>query len=372
MGVIPWAVPKPHRPEGTNVPRVPPVSTATWRRLLAAADAFQQLAPWEWMHDAHVVGLRHPTTREVLLGSILGRLRSLFALTVYRGRAGHRWLLNTILDAGCEEDAEALERGFDQDLIKAEFVTKTALTSHDRAVFAATGFRPTNRRGPVWPQFRSVVPGCYPWLVTEAEAETLLFALPRVAAVARLVRANPAVWDNHLDGEIAFVPAEFDPADQELHAGDLDWHPMLPPPEAPPEPVRFAESVMARLVQLPFASRCVLEVNVAYAPIPMAAPERPFLPKGAMVVDRASGKVGGVLFGPAEDRDGAGVLATVLEGALVKFGLRPGTLVVRRPRVQAMLQRAAAELGCRLELESELPALDRAWESLMQRFSQGQ
>ncbi|MBE7499912.1 MAG: hypothetical protein HS113_06300 [Verrucomicrobiales bacterium] len=324
------------------------------------------------MHDSQVVGLRHPTTQEVLLGSILGRLRSLFALTVYRGRSGHRWLLNTILDAGCEEDAEALERGFDQDLVKAEFVTKAALISQDRAVLAASGFRPTNRRGPVWPQFRSVVPGCCPWFLTEAEAETLLFALPRVAAVSRLVRANPAVWDNHLDGEIAFLPAEFDPAGQELQASDLDWHPMLPPPEAPPEPVRLAESVVAHLLQLPFASRCVLEVNVAYAPIPMAAPERPFLPKGAMVVDRASGMVGSVLFGPAEDRDGAGVLATVLEGALVKFGLRPETLVVRRPRVQTMLQRVAAELGCGLELEPELPALDRAWESLMQRFSQRQ
>lgn len=316
--------------------------------------------------------MRHPTTQEVLLGSILGRLRSLFALTVYRGRSGHRWLLNTILDAECEEDAEALERCFDQDLVKAEFVTKAALISQDRTVLAATGFRPTNRRGPVWPQFRSVVPGCCPWFLTEGEAETLLFALPRVAAVSRLVRANPAVWDNHLDGEIAFLPAEFDPAGQELQASDLDWHPMLPPPEAPPEPVRLAESVVARLLQLPLASRCVLEVNVAYAPIPMAAPERPFLPKGAMVVDRASGMVGSVLFGPAEDRDGAGALATVLEGALVKFGLRPETLVVRRPRVQAMLQRVAAELGCGLELEPELPALDRAWESLMQRFSQGQ
>src|SRR3990172_5321152 len=93
-----------------NQPIVPHVSPETWKALLAAADDFNRLAPWEWMHDSHVIGLRHPVTKEVLLGSILGRLRSVFALLVYRNDTGRRWLLNTILndgDSGGLEDEDS-------------------------------------------------------------------------------------------------------------------------------------------------------------------------------------------------------------------------------------------------------------------------
>ena len=77
----------------------------TWKALLVAADDFNRLAPWEWMHDSNIVGLRHPVTREVLLGSILGRMRTLFALLIYRRASGHRWLLNTILNDQLHEPA---------------------------------------------------------------------------------------------------------------------------------------------------------------------------------------------------------------------------------------------------------------------------
>src|SRR5437667_4710891 len=84
----------------TREPNIPQVSTETWRSLLGAADNFNRLAPWEWMHDSQVIGLRYPVTNEVLLGSILGRLRSVFGLLVYRNDAGRRWLLSTILNDG--------------------------------------------------------------------------------------------------------------------------------------------------------------------------------------------------------------------------------------------------------------------------------
>ena len=75
---------KPSTTRRTHQPGVPRVSAETWRALVATADEFNRLAPWEWMHDSHVIGLRHPVTQEVLLGSILGRLRQVFALLVYR------------------------------------------------------------------------------------------------------------------------------------------------------------------------------------------------------------------------------------------------------------------------------------------------
>lgn len=140
-------------------PAVPQVSTDTWKTLLAADDEFHRLAPWEWMHDSHVIGMRHPITKEVLLGSILGRLRQVFGLLVYRNDAGRRWLLNTILNDGDSGGFEREDTAFEQDLVKAEFVLKRELVKEDQAVLAASGYSPVDKHGHVWPQFRSLAPG---------------------------------------------------------------------------------------------------------------------------------------------------------------------------------------------------------------------
>jgi hypothetical protein len=50
------------------------------------------------MHDSELIGLRHPATGEDLLCSILGRLRTVFALLVFRRDTGRRWILETILN----------------------------------------------------------------------------------------------------------------------------------------------------------------------------------------------------------------------------------------------------------------------------------
>src|ERR1044071_8695415 len=116
----------PNRPatRRASQPTVPQVSPALWKALTAAADEFSRLAPWEWMGDSQVIGLRHPVSKEVLLGSILGRLRSMFALLLYRNAAGQRWLLNTILNDGDSGGLEREDSAFEQDLVKVEFVPK--------------------------------------------------------------------------------------------------------------------------------------------------------------------------------------------------------------------------------------------------------
>lgn len=349
-----------------NHPSVPKVAPETWLALLAAADDFNRLAPWEWMHDSHVIGLRHPVTKEVLLGSILGRLRSVFALLVYRNDAGRRWLLNTILNDGDSGGFDQEDTAFEQDLVKAEFVLKRELVKEDQAVLTAAGYRSANKRGHAWPQFRSLVPGGYPWQVKQDEAETLLFSLPRVAAVARLMHAQPRMWDDHCDGDIGFVPDDFDPATSELRAEHLDWQPMLPPPEPQPDLVSFDEPTTARLRKLPQASGFHLELDVTYSTLAVADVERPRFPKLAMAVDRASGFLGGLRLSEATDHDGAATLGTVLMNALTQLGHRPETIRVQRSRVAAMLSRVAPALAIPVYHDSELPGLNLARQSVEQ------
>lgn len=321
------------------------------------------------MHDSQIIGLRHPVTKEVLLASILGRLRTLFALLVYRRASGHRWLLNTILNDGDPGGLEREDTAYDQDLVKVEFTPKHELWKEDRAVLEAAGYAPAVKRGRVWPVFRSLVPGGFPWHITQAEADTLRFALPRVAAAARLVREHPQVWDEHRDGDIAFLPDDFDPAAGELRGEQLDWHPMIPPPEPQPELVSFDEPTRARLLKLPQAKGFHLELDVTYSTMAVADVERPRFPKLAMAVDRASGFLGGLRLSEITDRDGAATLGIVLRDALTKLGHRPETIRVQRSRVAAMLSRMAQELEIPVHQDLELAELNMARQSMEQDFN---
>ena len=362
-------MPKKPSSRQANQPIVPEVSAETWKALLAAADDFNRLAPWTWMHDSQVIGLRHPVTSEVLLGSILGRLRSVFGLLVYRNDAGRRWLLSTILNDGDSGGLDREDTAFEQDLIKVEFVPKRELAKEDRAALTAANYAPSLKGPRVWPQFRSVMPGGWPWHLTQSEAEALLFALPRVAAAAQLVRKQPRVWEDHCDGEIAFVPADFDPTMDQLRAEQLDWQPMIPPPEPLPEMVSLDEVTLARLAKLGQAKGFHLELDVTYSSIVVADVHRPRFPKLAMAVDRNSGFIGGFHLSEFKDRDGAAALSTVIREALTQLGSRPETIRVQRPRVAAMLRNLTDQLGIPVKQDAELAQLNFARQSMEQHFN---
>jgi hypothetical protein len=359
----------PKQPSGRHAPQpiVPQVSAETWKSLLRATDDLNRLAPWEWMHDSHVIGLRYPPTKEVLLGSILGRMRSVFALLIYRNETGRRWLLNTILNEGDSGGLDGADMAFEQDLLKVEFVPKRDLTKEDRAVLTAASYSPPPK-GAAWPQFRSIVPGGYPWHLTQSEAVTLLFALPRVMAVTQLLCKQPNLWDDHCDGEIAFVPDDWDPTTAQLRAEQLDWEPMIPPPERPPETASLDEATMAGLLKLKQAKGFHLELDVVYSGIVVADEHRPRFPKLAMAVDRESGFVGGFHLADLKDRDGAAALGTVICGALTQLGSRPELICVQRPRVAAMVTNLASKLGILVVEDAELPQLNFARQSMEQHF----
>jgi|ERR1043166_1186770 hypothetical protein len=206
-------------------------------------------------------------------------------------------------------------------------------------------------------------------ILNEGHSGGLLFALPRVAAFARLVREQPEVCEGHLDGQIAYLPDDFEPTASELRGEQLNWKHMIPPPEPLPGLVAFDESTRVRLLKLTQAKGFHLELDVAYSTMVIAAPERPFFPKLALAVDRASGFVGGFHLSDCQDGDGSASLGRVLQDALQQLGQRPQTIRVQRARVAAMLSKVAKELGIPVLCDAELPALNFTRHGLEQRFS---
>jgi hypothetical protein len=354
------------RRRSSHLPPIPVVTPETWKKLFPTAEAFGLLAPWTWMHDSELLGLRHPVTGEKLLCSILGRMRTMFALLVYRHDAGIRWVLNTIQNDGDSGGLEDPDSGFEQDCVKVEYVPKSDLTKEDRATLTAASFAPSAKKGGSWPAFRSLVPGGYPWYLAQVEAETLLYALPRVGAFASLVRDDPEFGVDLRTGEVPFFPDDWDPVRRPLRAEALDWQPLITPPEPSPIRVSLDDAMLARLLKLPQAKGFHLEIDVFYSPFLVGDGERPYFPKGVMATDRTSGFIGGLRLAPFTDRDAAVTLAEVLVQTLEQLGNRPETIRVQRPCVALMLSSAAERLKIPVWEDAELPALNDARNELEQ------
>ncbi|MEI6783173.1 MAG: hypothetical protein WCQ21_19890, partial [Verrucomicrobiota bacterium] len=57
-------------------PPAPVVPLDLWRELYQAAASFQVLAPWQWMHDTHVLGINNE--HGVRLVTVLGNMGEVF------------------------------------------------------------------------------------------------------------------------------------------------------------------------------------------------------------------------------------------------------------------------------------------------------
>ena len=59
-----------------------------WRELYAAAVAFRDLRPWEWMCGTDLFGVLSPETGQVGYCCIMGEMGEYLALVVYMGTRG--------------------------------------------------------------------------------------------------------------------------------------------------------------------------------------------------------------------------------------------------------------------------------------------
>ncbi len=166
-----------------NIPRC---SLSIWKNLYDAADAFREIACWEWMSDADVFGVQNPSGGEIGYCCVLGEFGEVFGLVVYLGSAGleqHRKIQSGRIHARSPDavySQNCLTAWFGAAAISTRTISRLSKISAENSVAVMPGRN-----------FAVMQPGYIPWYLTEDEAKFLTLCLAQARQVALRFGKDP-------------------------------------------------------------------------------------------------------------------------------------------------------------------------------------
>lgn len=160
--------------------------TFDWIYLFDMAKELNKLKPWELLDDNQIFVVVDPVSAENLYCSVLGGAGYEFGLAVYIGQEGLQSLKDTQ-----ENIMEMFELIVRQRSMLLSFVDRDELEEKDYQLIKSHGLSFRGRQQ--WVQFRSLVPGMYPWSIDEEEARMLLLAIEQTIAMCQQVNEGVVV-----------------------------------------------------------------------------------------------------------------------------------------------------------------------------------
>lgn len=323
-----------------------------WRLLYAAAGKVKELAPWQWMFEDDLFGVQNPETGQIGYVSVMGSLGEHLAIGVYLGTEG----MDGFYEMHESEGEYVPELLLQIPQLQASFEDREALAKEDREIIKQLGLKFRGRQS--WLQFRHYLPGYFPWLVTGAEARFLTHVLQQVMDVTPRYKANPELLDLFNDERyLVRVPKQ---EGEGLVWSDQYLRP-LPVPERQIKADLDSVSVSAARV-LP---RSFQRVEVDFFMMMSPTRERgkpPVFPYGLLMVDARSGMVLLVDLLQIETTmdDLYGRVPGRLLDDFVEKGSVPQEMHIAEDWLYELLQPLAQQVGFKLQLVREIPALDAA------------
>ncbi len=321
-----------------------------WRRLYEAAAKLKEEAPWEWMFEDEIFGVRNPETGQIGYVSIMGANGEHLALAVYLGSKGLDGFWRLSRGEGMEDPGFLLE----VPQLQISFEDREMVDKEDRAVMKALDLRFRGRQA--WPLFRSYRPGCAPWFLTAEEARFLARVTEQALDVIARLGEDPDLLEPPEDDDEYLVRVQTEAGWQD------EW---LSPESVPvrPPPAVDIERLTQMRKELPRQS-FTLEAELFTLPsfIKDEEDERPYLPYSLMIVEAESGLILAMelmVAKPSLDAVWEQAAAKLLD-TLSQMGALPKRIAVRSERLQNILIPIAAGLGSQLQISPRLPALDEA------------
>lgn len=325
-----------------------------WRELYRAADAFKKLAPWEWMLDSDIFGVRNPETGEIGYGCVMGNLGEHFALGLYLGDEGLRGLEQIRLI-----DQPSLEALFTQHCLMASFEDREVLSKRDREQIKALGLKYRGRSA--WPHFLSYTPGYVPWYLTGPEARFLTVALQQACHIAQRFRADNGILVPPTDDQVLVRVFEDGAWHDRWHSPDLSVP--LPPPPPP-----LDEVAMQRIRTMETAREGTWESDSFFTmqEIQEDRDQRPYYARLILVVDQATAMIfPPEISGPETWRE---EYQQHVLNLIASSGIVPQEILVPSPELRDVLAPIAEALTIKLRISRDMPALEMVRDSIMTMF----
>ncbi|CAM3251503.1 plasmid pRiA4b ORF-3 family protein [Filibacter tadaridae] len=255
-----------------------------WEAFFNQAKAFNALKPWETLDDNQIFVVIDPESRENLFCSILGGAGEEFGMAVYIGEAGLRSLEDTF-----DNTKETMDLIFKQRSILLSFVDRDELDTEDYKFIKKHGG--TFRGRKQWLQFRSFVPGSYPWLIDEEEARILSVAIERAMEMCKQVRTGVTrvpVWEGDLE-----FPAQIPSSEEESLLWKDGVLKIRRDGKRVEKPELFISELDLKRAQKLERQNSSIEFEIFHldTPVQEKKDERPQFPMMAVVLDHKNGLV---------------------------------------------------------------------------------
>jgi hypothetical protein len=364
-----------------NIPRC---SASIWKSLYDAADAFREIACWEWMSDSDLFGVQNPESGEIGYCCVLGELGEVYGLVSYLGNLGleqHHKIQSGKLHAGAPDFAGS------QSCLTAWFGGRGDLDNTDLKVVKDLGLKFRGRD--TWPQFRSMQPGYVPWYLSESEAKFLTLCLEQARQVALDFEKDPELLDP--PGKNLYlvrVPTETtaahspdlslsshqpmlfaDAIQSSVHEWNSQWLSAAPRVKTVVKAFPLDEIRLQRIKKTSQEHNGAWEIDAFFTPQPAAGDDRPFFPYVFLCADQDSGFIFSTVV--AEPSDWETKFPKVFLESIEKHRLFPNKLWFRKEELRDLFAPLATHLGIKVEFTKKLPAVDRAKRELLKFMERG-
>ncbi|MDI6631416.1 MAG: hypothetical protein AB1507_04080 [Bacillota bacterium] len=302
-----------------------------WKTLYDLARRYRELAPWEWMDDTDLFGVRDPDTGETGYCSVIGALGEARGLIIYPGAEGLASFFN-ILEA---DDPGDFDLSVDQRALSLILGSRDETHPQERAVIKEAGL--AFRGKDAWPIFRSHTPGYHPWFLTGEEVRFFTMVLEQALAFLQELRQDPSRREPPGDD---YVPVR----SRTGKGWETQWEPLPPPPVIRLPLITLQESYLKELKETCRRVKTTWETGFFYSPALVhdkKKDERPFYPVVALWVDRTSGVI------LSFEMFRRGEWQKVVEGLLSAVGATktlPAGIAVSQEELLALLRPLADQL----------------------------
>ena len=325
--------------------------------LYDLADELNRVAPWLWMTDDQLIGLRHPASGELAYMSLMGALGSHRCLALYLGEeAVRRYLLMQSEDPfdPVLPESDAVGLLLEARHLQVAFESRSQLARHELAAIKQLGRKYC---GDNWPAMRSFRPGYAPGPPDEAEILWLSHAIAQLLVVAPSLETDPcANFRLHPSSYIS------DTLTRECIDGvwQNTWTPFdvmtfeFPMPAGDP-------ALIAKIA----AHQRLTDVECFFQLMPNPVGTKPsamLFPYLVISADVASGMIIGVELLNVEKQSYRALIDSIPNIFMRqwdKAGIRPASLRVSTITAYSMLECAADALNTPLRRHAHLPAIER-------------